>query len=54
MKIVGLLLVIGGIAVAIFVAYLFFEDNGRVLSPIPQEDRVKVIFVTPTRGPEPR
>lgn len=48
MKIFGLLFIIVGIALAIFVGYLLFHESDRVLSPIPQENGVKVIFVTPT------
>lgn len=48
MKIFGLLFIITGIALAVFVGYLLFKENDRILSPIPQENGVKVIFVTPT------
>lgn len=48
MRIFGLLLVIGGLAIAAFVGYLYFKDDSRVMSPIPQDAGVKVIYITPT------
>lgn len=37
-----------GLALLIFVMYSFFKDGDTLLSPIPEEKGVKVIFVTPT------
>lgn len=54
MKALGLLLVIGGLAIALFVGYLFFVEDNSIVSPIPQDDKVKVIFVTPTTDPGQR
>ncbi|MBI1863491.1 hypothetical protein HYS00_05240 [Candidatus Microgenomates bacterium] len=48
MRIFGLLLVIVGLGVAVFVGYLFMKDRDRLVSPVPQENGVKVIYITPT------
>lgn len=48
MRAFGLLFIIAGLAIAAFVVYLLLHQSDHVLSPIPQENGVKVIFVTPT------
>lgn len=48
MRIFGLLFVIVAIGLAIFFGFILFKEQDRILSPIPQENGVKVIFVTPT------
>ena len=48
MRVFGLLFIIAGLALAAFVGYLMIKDKDQIVSPIPQENGVKVIFVTPT------
>ncbi len=36
-----------GLALFLFVIYSFMKERNRVISPVPQEQGVKVIFVTP-------
>ncbi len=49
MKIVGLILVSIGIALLIFIAYSFLKEQNKILSPIPEDKGIKVIFVTPAK-----
>ncbi len=47
MKIVGLVFVGMGIALLLFVGYTFLKEKGKIISPIPEEKGVRVIFVSP-------
>lgn len=47
MKLIGTVLISIGIALLLFLAFNFINDKNRIISPIPQEKGVKVIFVTP-------
>jgi hypothetical protein len=49
MRIIGLILLSFGVAILIFIIYLFIKENNRIISPIPENQGVKVIFVTPTK-----
>jgi len=49
MKNVGLFLITIGAALLIFVIYNFIKENNRILSPIPEDKGVKVIFITPAK-----
>lgn len=49
MKNIGLFLIAVGAALFIFIAYNMIKENNRVLSPIPEDKGVKVIFVTPNK-----
>ena len=49
MKIVGLVLIGLGIALLLFIGYSLILKNNRLISPVPQDEGVKVIFVTPTK-----
>lgn len=49
MKSIGLVLIAIGLALLLFVAYNFIKESNRVVSPIPEDKGVKVIFVTPTK-----
>ncbi len=49
MKNIGLFLIAIGAALFIFIIYNFVKENNRVLSPIPEDNGVKVIFVTPAK-----
>jgi len=48
MKIIGVVLISFGLALIIFVVYNFVKAQGEIVSPIPENTGVKVIFVTPT------
>lgn len=49
MKLFGIILLSIGVALFIFILYSFLKENNRLISPIPQDNGVKVIFVTPTK-----
>ncbi|MBI4009285.1 hypothetical protein HY357_03560 [Candidatus Roizmanbacteria bacterium] len=49
MKITGLVLISIGLALMLFIAFNFIKERNRMASPIPEENGVKVIFVTPTK-----
>lgn len=46
---IGFVMIVIGISLLIFVGYLFWNDQNRILSPVPEETGVKVIFITPTK-----
>ena len=48
MKIVGTMLIVVGLGLLLFIVYSFFKDSNRTLSPVPVDQGVKVIFVSPT------
>lgn len=47
MKIVGLILMSVGLALLAFVLYAYFKNSQELVSPIPDQEGVRVIFVTP-------
>jgi hypothetical protein len=49
MKYIGYTLLAIGIALFIFVAYSFITSKNKLVSPIPEEDGVRVIFISPTQ-----
>jgi len=49
MKKFGLVLIAFGLALLIFVFYNFIKEKNKIVSPIPEEQGVKVIFVTPSK-----
>jgi len=49
MKIIGAILISIGLALLFFVAYNFIKEKNRIVSPVPEEKGVKVIFVTPSK-----
>ena len=49
MKFVGFFLITVGAALLLFVAYNFVQEKDKMISPVPQEKGVKVIFVTPSK-----
>ncbi|MBI3620322.1 hypothetical protein HY214_04240 [Candidatus Roizmanbacteria bacterium] len=51
MRIIGVLLIAIGLALLLFVGYAFLKQNNRLLTPVPEEQGVKVIFVTPSPLP---
>lgn len=48
MRVFGFVLVAVGLGLLAFVLYTFFNDSHKVLSPVPEQSGVKVIFITPT------
>lgn len=48
MRRLGLVLIATGLALLIFVIFNFLKEKNKIASPIPEEQGVKVIFVTPT------
>lgn len=49
MKRVGMILIAAGLALLVFVVFNFVKEKNKMASPIPEEQGVKVIFVTPTK-----
>lgn len=47
MRTIGLVLILVGIILLLSVGYNFFKEKNKVVSPIPEEKGVRVIFVTP-------
>ncbi len=47
MKQLGIILIAIGLALIIFVLINFIQEKNKTLSPIPENEGVKVIFVTP-------
>lgn len=48
MKIVGLLFLLAGFILLGVVTYVYFSGNANEVSPIPETNGVRVIFITPT------
>jgi len=49
MKNIGIILIAIGLALMIFVGINFIKEMNKVKTPVPTEEGVKVIFVTPTK-----
>lgn len=49
MKKVGIILIGTGLALLSFVIFNFIKEKNKIISPIPEEQGVKVIFVTPKK-----
>ena len=49
MKGFGIILIAVGIALLIFISYNFLAEKNKIVSPIPEDKGVKVIFVTPSK-----
>lgn len=49
MKKIGVILIAIGCALLLFAGYNFIKEKNRIISPIPEDKGVKVIFVTPTK-----
>ncbi|MBI5127302.1 hypothetical protein HZA76_02490 [Candidatus Roizmanbacteria bacterium] len=47
MKKIGVVLIAIGLALLVFVIFNFIKERNKMASPIPEEEGVKVIFVTP-------
>lgn len=49
MKIVGGILITIGLALMLIVIYNFLSQRNKVISPVPEDQGVKVIFITPSK-----
>ncbi len=49
MRILGIILILIGLFLLLFAGYNFLKGRNKMVSPIPEEKGVKVIFVTPTK-----
>lgn len=47
MKYLGLIMMAIGLSLLAFVFFNFLKEKNKVVSPIPEEKGVKVIFITP-------
>lgn len=48
MKKIGFLLIILGFTLLVIMTFNFIKEKNRMISPIPEEKGVKVIFISPT------
>jgi len=48
-KIVGSIFIAFGLALMVFLLFMYMGDRDKMVSPIPEERGVKVIFVTPAK-----
>ena len=48
-KTLGLILIAFGLALIVFVIYNFFQEKNKILSPIPEEKGIKVIYISPAK-----
>lgn len=49
MKSVGIVLIGMGIALLLFTLIDFFSGSDKIVSPVPENNGVKVIFVSPSK-----
>ena len=49
MKLIGGILITVGLALLLFVVFNLIKERSRTVSPVPEDDGVKVIFVTPPK-----
>ncbi len=49
MRTLGVILLSIGVGLILFIVYSFFKEKNKVVSPIPENTGVKVIFITPTK-----
>ncbi len=49
MRFFGFLLIAVGLGLLLYMGYSWWQESLRLVSPIPDESGVKVIFVTPTK-----
>lgn len=48
MKTIGFILIAIGLALAVFVTWSWFSSRNQLISPVPEGEGVKVIFITPS------
>jgi len=48
-KTIGLILIAFGLAIILFVIYNLWQEKNKILSPIPEEKGIKVIYISPTK-----
>lgn len=49
-KIIGLILLLCGVGIFLFVAYNFLFAPTETLSPIPDNDNIRILQLTPQSG----
>lgn len=49
MRKIGIVLIAIGLALLIFALINFIKEKNKIASPIPEDEGVKVIFVTPAK-----
>jgi hypothetical protein len=48
-KTAGLILIAFGLALIISVFYRFWQEENKIVSPLPEEKGIKVIYISPTK-----
>lgn len=49
MKFIGFIFITVGLVLLVIFAYQYFNEKNRILSPVPDNGGVRVIFLTPTK-----
>jgi hypothetical protein len=49
MRLFGLLFILLGITILLYISFTYFREKDVVVTPLPEEKGVKVIIVTPTK-----
>ncbi|MCX7955550.1 MAG: hypothetical protein N2593_00340 [Patescibacteria group bacterium] len=49
MRKIGIIMIAFGLAFLIFALINFFKEKNKIISPVPEDQGVKVIFVTPSK-----
>jgi len=49
MKKIGFALIIIGLVLLLFLFYNFVKEKNKIISPLPEEKGVKVIFISPAK-----
>ncbi|MGB9707263.1 MAG: hypothetical protein ACPL1D_00720 [Microgenomates group bacterium] len=49
MKKIGLILIIIGCLLFLIMIYNFIKEKNKMISPVPEEKGVRVIFITPEK-----
>lgn len=47
-KYIGIVFIAFGFAFLIFVLFNLFSDQGHIISPIPEDTGVKVLYISPS------
>jgi hypothetical protein len=48
-KTFGLILITFGFTLIVFFFYYFWQQENKIVSPLPEEKGIKVIYISPTK-----
>lgn len=49
MRKIGIILIAAGLALFLVALINFIKEKNKIISPIPEDEEIKVIFITPTK-----